>query len=234
MDNHSADHAGVTLSRRALLGAGLAAAAFPGVAQAALVPPGWQSFGFPFLRGNEFSGAPDDVIEIRGVRASSVLVRPLNIDLARTPRLSWRWRVDAGPPATELAVRGADDRAIALIIGFAFDEANASEAERREYRRGRFWLGARAPGRTLHYIWGSGAARGSVIRPARAQSARFVILRPATEAAATWRLESVNVAEDYARVFGSPPPRAIQMAIASDGDDSRSTVRAAIGDFAWR
>src|SRR5688572_12773956 len=32
--------------------------------------------------------------------------------------LSWRWRVDAGPPGTDLTRRGGDDRAIGITVGF--------------------------------------------------------------------------------------------------------------------
>lgn len=220
------------ISRREAMFAAAAIGLLPAVARAS-APAGWREVGFPFLRGNEFSQADQGAIMVDGARASSLLYRPIAIDLMHTPRLNWRWRVDSGPPATDLSVRGRDDRALAVIIGFPFDPATASTAARAQHRAMRLLLGRDAPGRSLHYVWGSGQPRGSIIRPAKTDSHRFIVLRPASEATGVWRSESVDVAADYRRAFGEAPPRAVQLAIASDGDDTRSTVRALVGGFAW-
>ncbi|OYY77459.1 MAG: hypothetical protein B7Y43_11370 [Sphingomonas sp. 28-62-20] len=220
------------LSRRQMLAGGAALAVAPVAAQAA-PPKGWRSVGFPFLRANSFDEIGSGVIQVDGKRASSILYRRISIDLGQTPRLGWRWRVDNGPPATDLAVRGKDDRALAVIIGFPFDPATASAIERSQHRAMRFLLGHDAPGRSLHYVWGSGLTRGTVIRPQKTDAHRFVVLRSAGEPAGIWHTESVDVAADYRRIFGEPPPQAVQLAISSDGDDTHSTVHAAIGGFAW-
>ncbi|MBX9732206.1 MAG: DUF3047 domain-containing protein [Sphingomonas sp.] len=220
------------LSRRQMLAGGAALAVAPVAAQAG-VPVGWNTANFPFLRANAFDELGNGIIQVDGKRASSILYRSISIDLAHTPRLNWRWRVDSGPPATDLSVRGNDDRALAVIIGFPFDPAKASAIERSQHRAMRFLLGRDAPGRSLHYVWGSGLPRGSVVRPPKTAAHRFIILRPASEPLGIWHTESVDVAADYRRIFGEPPPQAVQLAISSDGDDTRSTVHAAIGGFAW-
>lgn len=227
------DRAPPGVSRRELMIAAAVAGVLPAGAVRAALPVGWRELGFPLLRANRFDDIGGGVIQIDGKRASSILYRPIAIDLGKTPRLSWRWRVDSGPPATDLAIRGTDDRALAVIIGFPFDPATANAAERSQHRAMRFLLGRAAPGRSLHYVWGSGLPRGSVIRPAKTTAHRFVILRPASELPGMWHTESVDVAADYRRIFGESPPRAVQLAISSDGDDTGSIVHAAIGGFRW-
>lgn len=219
-------------TRRQLLLGVFALGIAPGAAVAA-APPGWREANFPFLRANSFKAIDAGGIEVDGRRASSILYRSVAVDLARTPHLGWRWRVDSGPPPTDLSIRGDDDRALAVIIGFAFDPARASAVERSQHRAMRFLFGSEAPGRSLHYVWGSGLPRGSIIRPTKTDAHRFVVLRPATEPAGVWRSEAVDVAADYRRIFGEAPPRVTQLAIASDGDDTRSTVHAAIAGLAW-
>ncbi len=221
------------LSRRqALLGAAVLTAA-PLAARGA-VPAGWMALGFPFKRSNAFKEIQRGIFQVDGKRSASLLYQRISIDLGQTPRLGWRWRVDSGPPATDLSVRGKDDRALAVIIGFPFDPDRATAAERSQHRAMRFLLGGDAPGRSLHYVWGSGLPRGSVIRPPRTDAHRFIVLRSADEPAGSWFSESVDIAADYRRVFGGMAPRAVQLAISSDGDDTQSTVHGAIGDFSWR
>ena len=229
---HDHDDIPARLSRRQMLAGGAAVALLPGAARA-VEPAGWKSVGFPFIKSNSFSEIDRGLIQVDGKRASSILYRAVSIDLGQTPHLAWRWRVDSGPPATDLSVRGDDDRALAVIVGFPYDVAKATTAERREHRMMGFLLGRDAPGRSLHYVWGSGQPRGTVIRPAKTEAHRFVVLRSATEPAGVWRTESVDVAADYRRIFGEAAPRVVQLAISSDGDDTRTTVRAAVGGFAW-
>lgn len=220
------------LSRRQMLVGGAVAAMIPTAAQATL-PAGWRAVSFPFLRANAFAEIDHGFIQVDGKRSSSLLYRTISIDLGQTPKLNWRWRVDSGPPATDLAVRGNDDRALAVIVGFPYDPAQASASERGQHRAMKFLLGRDAPGRSIHYVWGSGLQRGAVIRPPKTDAHRFVVLRSASEPTGVWHPESVDVAADYRRIFGEKAPRAVQLAISSDGDDTRSTVRAAIGGFTW-
>lgn len=226
------DGAGALTRRQLLAGGAVAAALIPAAAQA-VVPAGWKAVGFPFIRSNAFAELDRGIIQVDGKRASSILYRTISIDLAQTPRLNWKWRVDSGPPATDLSVRGNDDRALAVIVGFPFDPAKATATERSQHRAMRFLLGRDAPGRSLHYVWGSGLQRGAVIRPPKTDAHRFIVLRSASEPTGVWHPESVDVAADYRRVFGEPAPRAVQLAVSSDGDDTKSVVHAAIGSFAW-
>lgn len=221
------------LSRRhAMLGVALLAAT--PVAARAAVPAGWQALSFPFKRSNAFTEMHRGIIQVDGNRSASILYRRISIDLGQTPHLGWRWRVDSGPPATDLSVRGNDDRALAVIIGFPFDPSRASAVERSQHRAMRLLFGSDAPGRSLHYVWGSNLPRGSVIRPQSTDAHRFIVLRSADDQTGNWYSENVDIAADYHRVFGETAPRAVQLAIASDGDDTRSTVHGAIGDFSWR
>jgi len=220
------------LNRRQLLVGGAALAVIPVTANAAS-PAGWRTVGFPFLRSNVFDEVERGTIQVDGKRAASLLCRTVSIDLAQTPHLNWRWRVDSGPPATDLSVRGNDDRALAVIVGFPFDPAKATAAERSQHRAMKFLFGRDAPGRSLHYVWGSGLQRGAVIRPPKTDAHRFIVLRSAAEPKGVWRAESVDIAADYRRIFGEAPPRAIQLAISSDGDDTKSIVHAAVAGFAW-
>ena len=87
-----------------------------------------------------------------------MLHRPVKADLAATPILTWRWRVDAAPPATDLTKKGGDDRALALYIAFAFDPARAGAFERVTLVAVAKLAGKQLPGRVLTSMWGGDKA----------------------------------------------------------------------------
>ena len=224
------------LDRRRCLALALGLAVLPvarASAAAERLPAGWSEIRFPFHRSNRFTEPEPGVVAVDGARASSILYTPVSIDLAVTPVLAWNWRVEAGPPATDLSRRGDDDRALAVIVGFPYDPARATAREARQQRTARLFLGSGAPGRSLYYVWGGDRPRGAVVTSPYNDAHRFRTLRTAAEHGTAWRPERVDVAADYRRAFGEAAPRAVQLAISSDGDDSRVAVRAAVAGLAW-
>lgn len=69
--------------------------------------------------------------------------------------LSWRWRVDAGPPATNLTRRGGDDRAIAITVGFQGWPPHVTAWQRTQHAVAQLRAGShRLPRSLLIYVWG--------------------------------------------------------------------------------
>ena len=118
-----------------------------------------------------------------------------------------------GVAATDLSQRGSDDRAIALYFVFSTDTGTIQNP-----------LAQLTAGsaHALVYVFGGKHARGSIVTSPHLQSrGRFIMLRPADSARDQWFNESVNLADDYARVFKAQRPPLIAVAISSDSDDTR-------------
>lgn len=224
------------IDQRFRLVAAAALLSLSGAAQAdvepSLLAQGWRELTFDGRRPNRFSAGPDGGITVTSEAGDSMLYRSIGADLGQTPCLSWRWKVDQAPPATDLTRKGGDDRAISLWIGFRFDGANASLGERIKHEAQQIAVGGTVPGQSLIYNWG-GTAPTSAFQPNPVVGDRgqFRILHAATEPTGVWHAEQVNLVEDYRRAFGRPPTELVQLAVSGDADATGTRSVAHIADI---
>jgi len=198
---------------------------------------GWKEMTFDGKAKNRFNLSEDQVLTVTSDDSVSVLRKPMTIDMASTPILTWRWCVTQGAPATDLTVKGEDDRSLALFVAFPFVPEQATFFEKIERRIVEREAGADAPGRVLMYVWGGQGERGDVQKsPFLGEGGRMIILRPAKTEAGQWFKERIDIAEDYRRIFGNEAPPAMSIAVSSDTDDTESQVRGLIAnlDFVTR
>lgn len=222
------------IGRREMLGGLAATVAAPAIAAAptALEAAGWKHLTFRKLRPTRFTFGTAGTIEVTADRSSSILYRATRVDPAATPRLSWRWRVDAGVRATDLARKGGDDRSLAVLVGFAFDRAHATGGEAARHRFETMIAGTEPPGVVIFYVWG-GAEAGRTIRSPYRRNNHLVILRAASAPTGRWLDETVDVAADYRRLTGHPAPPVVQLGLCSDSDDTDTVVRGAVSELKW-
>ena len=229
--------AGLNLGR-AWMGVIALLAAVPGLAptradvDTALIADDWREMTFDGKTPNSFARGGSDAIEVVSRESVSLLQKSIDVDLEATPILNWRWQVSQPAPATDLGIKGADDRSLAVYVAFPFVPEEASLWER--FKRGLVEqvAGKDAPGRVLVYVFGGQGQRGDAIAsPHLGEAGRLIILRPTDSASDHWYRESVDVAEDYRLSFGSEPPDPMSLAISADTDDTGSTARGLIADL---
>lgn len=202
-----------------LLGAGIAAGATPVPVAPDLA--GWRPFGFDGKPANRYRVTAEGAIEVASAGSVSLLYHDVAPELARTPCLAWRWRVDTTMPPTDIARKGGDDRPVAVYVTFPYDPDEASLAERMQRALIELMQGRDAPGRVLVYMWGGRNSRGSVVAsPYLGSFGALVVLRPGDAPLGQWFAEEVDIAKDYARVFKKPARRPDQLAIGADSDDT--------------
>jgi len=141
---------------------------------------------------------------------------------------SWSWAVDESVPATDLARKGGDDRNISLYFVFV----PQSEAAGLKGKGIRSLLGNKSV-RIIQYAWGGNVARGSVIASPYGPAGQGVTI--ALRSAGTGsHNERVDLAADYARAFGGEKGALVGLAVSGDSDDTKSVIRASIGNLALR
>ena len=191
--------------------------------------PGWNELTFDKKIPNRFSLDDEGAIRISGDGSVSVLWRDLPNTAQEGLQLSWRWLVDAGPPATDLAKKGGDDRALSLYVSFEFDPERAGFWERSKRALLQPFVDDELPGRVLLYVWGGNDATDEWIdSPYFSGFGKMKILQTARSPNATWFDESVDLAADFRHAFGEEPTKPYQLAISSDGDDTQSGVQARV------
>jgi hypothetical protein len=206
----------------------LAAAISPGRTPAEVEALGWRKLQWDGIRPAEFSATPTGGVRIEGQGQGSLVTRVVS---SPATCLAWRWRVDAGPPGTDLTRKGGDDRAVAISIGFAGFGPSAGFATRTQHAVAQASAGdRRLPRSVLSYVWGgtgreAGGGRGFFDSPWTAGITKLRVLRPADSPRGRWVEEQVDLGADWRAAFGgAEPPALMDISISSDAEDTRSRV----------
>ena len=210
------------------LATGLLAGAGPTHPLSALEAAGWHHGTWQGIPAARFRPLPDGGVAVEGAGQGSFVWR-------RVPGpagcLAWRWRVEEGPPPTDLTRKGGDDRALSLAVGFSGWPPQAGMWARTQHAIAQAAAGGHSlPKSVLVYAWGgTGREPAPFASPYLAGLGMVRVLRPADAPRGRWFEERVDLAADWRRAFGADPPPLQELAIATDGDDTGSRVEAAVG-----
>lgn len=196
---------------------------FAALAAHAQLPAGWVLYPLDDRPALRLAPSGEDGVRLSGESAVSLAVKPVQPTwLSPDSCLTWRWRVDAGPPPTDLSQPNADDRAIALWVGFRADAESMTLAQRYAYGMIRFLSPVTDPaGFVLAYTWGGTAvsdAWAPIAQPFLGQIVRQRVLRDAARYGTGWVEETVPLAADFRRAFGVPATAMMQIAVFADAD----------------
>lgn len=211
----------------------LGGAASPGRTAPELEASGWRKVQWHGIRPAEFVATPQGGIRIRAQGEASLIARPLQ---AAPTCLAWRWRVDSGPPPTDLTRRGGDDRAVAIAIGFAGFGPQTGMTLRAQHAAAQLAAGqSRLPRSVLMYVWGGTGAegqhgpRGFFHSPWSYGISRMRVIRPAGAARGQWVEERVDLGADWRAAFGGEQvPGVMELMVSTDSDDTGARVEAQV------
>ncbi|MEA3009957.1 MAG: hypothetical protein QOJ91_1649 [Sphingomonadales bacterium] len=219
---------------------GLAAAAAPPLWVGRFESPGAPPSPWRVVRfGKTVRPTAYRVAVVRGVTgveafadsSMALLARPLTVDLAATPILCWRWLVEAPVAKGDMTKKAGDDYAARLYVAFDLPDSAMSAGTRFKLGMARRLFGAAVPDAALNYVWDNRHPVGFRTKSAYTDRAELIVAETGAARAGTWVVERVDVARDFARGFGVAAARPIQLAIASDTDNTKSKARAAFADI---
>jgi hypothetical protein len=197
---------------------------------AALEAAGWRHVEWPGIPPARFRPLPGGGVAVQGDGQGSFVWRPMR---GAPACLRWRWRVDAGPPPTDLTRATGDDRALTVAIGFADWPANVTLWQRTRHAAAQTAAGSHPlPKSTLLYVWG-GTGREPALFPSphMAGLGMVQVLRTADAPRGQWFEEQVNLAAGWRAAFGAEPPPLQEIVISTDTDDTRSRLEARVEDI---
>jgi len=180
------------------------------------VPLGWQLKEFTGRAAIELV-RDDGQIALRMVsdRASFVLYRDVVVDLARTPRLAWSWKVKQLPRGGDVRARATDDQAAQVYVIFPRWPDPLSQSD------------------VVGYVWDSRAPTDTHVTSPKAQNVRVIVVESGQGNIGTWRHEVRDVSQDYAAVFGRKAPRVGKIAVMVDSNDTGSEAEALFGELTF-
>ena len=176
---------------------------------------GWKEREFKGRSRYEIAHDPDGtgrVLAAASESAASALYLERRIDLAETPWLAWRWKVEAPLPiADERSKRGDDFAARVYVVSRGFGLLRRPLA--------------------ITYVWASAPVGSSWPNPFTSRAVMVVVdSGPGGE----WRHHERNVRADFRRYHGKDVKRLDGVAVMTDTDNSDTQGRAWYGDLSFR
>lgn len=180
-------------------------------------------------RVREWDGV--NAIEATADRSMALLARPVTVDLAATPMLCWRWRVDAPLSTADMTTKAADDYAARVYLAFKLASSDLSIGTRIKLKLGRTIYGADTPDAALNYVWDNRYPVGTMRWNAYTDRARMIVVQSGAANAGKWVAEQRDIQADFIEAFKIRQPQLISLAIASDTDNTGESAHAGFADF---
>jgi len=156
----------------------------------------------------------DWALEAISEGAASAFYRSVEVNLEKTPILTWRWRVETTLQGVQEREKSGDDYAARVYV---------------VHKRGFFDKGI-----AVNYVWSSSHKKGSAWPNAYAlKSSAMLALQDSTSATSIWHEERRNVREDFNRLLGRDVRSVEIVVLMTDTDNSGQAAHAFYGDLSF-
>jgi hypothetical protein len=163
--------------------------------------------------------------------AASALGHPLNVSVAETPWLHWRWKV-AGPiPGADPADGQKEDAPARVVLEFDGDRSKLPLADRAVNQVSQNLSGRPLPYATLMYIFAEKLAIGTVVPNPHTRRIQMIVVDNGSAGVGTWQTFVRNVHEDYKRAFREEPQKLLSLGVMTDTDNTGEHIQAWYGDL---
>jgi len=170
-------------------------------------------------------------IEAHAVKSMALVARAVEVDLAKTPTLCWRWRIDAPLKAADMKTKAGDDYAARVYLSFTVPPESLGLGTRVALGLARSLRGNSVPDAAVNYIWDNRNPIGTWQANAYTDRARMLVLRTGATDAKRWVEERRDVGADFLKAFGHAPAKLTGLALASDTDNTGEEAHAGFADF---
>lgn len=163
---------------------------------------------------------PDGEVIVRAdsKAAASMLTRKVQMDLARTPWVTWSWKVAGTIPRADEQARRTDD--MPARIYFFWNLRRKEDLARAE---------------AVAYVWGNSLPAGTVRSAPDSNRIAIHVLRSGDVGAGEWHHERRNLDADYRSWFHRPPTGTVTaIALLTDTDQTKASATAWYGPITAR
>jgi hypothetical protein len=169
-------------------------------------------------------------LEVTSQRSMSLFARTIVVDLAATPILCWRWRIDAPLASADLRTRQGDDYAARVYVSLAIPLEQQGFGLRTQLRVARAIWGPEVPDAALNYVWDNHQPAGTVLPNAYTDRTMMIVQRSGAQGAGRWMQERRDVGQDAVQLFG-PAALPVQLAVTADTDNTGESARAGFAEL---
>jgi hypothetical protein len=193
----------------------------------------WQPFVLPTKRETRYVHSVIDgrpVIQADADNAVSLYRRWLRIEPGNLGRLTFSWMVPKLIETADLSLQAAEDSPVRIVLAFDGDRSKLSFKNRMLFDLLEAVIGEEPPYATLMYVWDNRAPLESVILGGRTDRIRKIVVDSGAAQTSVWRFHERDIVGDFRKAFGEEPGPLISVALMTDSDNTRSTVRAYYGE----
>jgi hypothetical protein len=233
--------AGTALSLNAQpAGAGSAAtgAAFSANTPGDKLPQGWENHAVTnqkkSTRYTLVSDGGTTVVQADADGAASALMHPGDIDLTRTPVVSWRWKVSGAIDGADNKTSDKEDAPARLVFFFEGDTSKLALGDRAQMTLAKTLAGEELPYATLMYIWSDSAPVGTLIPNTHTGRVQMLVVSNSQSGFNTWRTVSRDLSKDFERAFHEAPGKLQAYGVLTDTDNTGLTAQARYGDIRFQ
>lgn len=171
------------------------------------------------------------VLQAHAQSSASLLRQRVNVVPEKLGRLRFEWQVENLMPAADMAELGRGDSPVRLILAFDGDRSRFSAKNATLSDLTEALTGEPLPYATLMYVWSNHSPVDSVIVNPRTDRVRKWVVESGSAHLMQWRHYQRDVRADFEKAFGEAPGALVGVAIMTDSDNTRSSVRAWYGDI---
>lgn len=172
-------------------------------------------------------------IEATADGSMTLLARPVEVDLSRTPILCWSWRVDAPLLNADMAKKSGDDYAARVYVAFKLPSSMIDFITRAKLTLARTIYGDAVPDAALNYVWDNRYPIGTSRPNAYTDRTRMIVVESGAAKAGSWAAERRDLLADFKLGFGTDQGEVTLLAVASDTDNTAEQARAGFADLHW-
>jgi Protein of unknown function (DUF3047) len=200
----------------------------------ALISTQWKSVALPLKRKTEYRAIKyrgKNAIRAKALSSASGIEAKLNVDLAKTPQLTFSWFAESLIDGADNTEKATEDSPLRVILSFDGDKDTLSAKEQRFHDRAKLLTGRELPFATLMYIWENNKAVNAVITNPHTSTIKKVVVSSGVKDLKKWMTFKRNIVADYTAAFGMPPGKLTSIALMSDTDNTGTNITAYYGDL---
>lgn len=162
--------------------------------------------------------------------SASLLRRRVQMTVTANTQAEFAWWVPATIPTADLRDAETADSPVRLVFAFDGDLSKLSLRDRMQFQTAEALTGEALPYATLMYVWDNNAAPETILRGARSERVKKIVLERGDAHLRQWRHYRRSLKADFVRAFGEEPGRLIGIALLTDSDNTRSKTQAWYAD----
>ena len=163
--------------------------------------------------------------------SASLLRRRVQATITENTTVEFAWWVPTTIPTADLRRAETADSPVRVVFAFDGDISKLPMRDRMQFQAAEALTGEAPPYATLMYVWDNITPPESILRGARSDRVRKIVLQSGDAQLRQWLHYRRPLQADFVRAFGEEPGKLIGMALLTDSDNTKTKAQAWYGDI---